>query len=81
LWKSLRSQKQRCCTTRARPNRRPCPWTLNTGIRHPATGECWDGKGEQRQWLRTALLNQGYAVGQLKPENPLEPAVDAQSEA
>lgn len=34
--------------------------------RHPVTGETWDGQGEHPQWLRDALLKEGYTVDALK---------------
>jgi DNA-binding protein H-NS len=34
--------------------------------RHPVTGETWDGAGSHPQWLRDALLKQGYTVDQLR---------------
>jgi DNA-binding protein H-NS len=34
--------------------------------RHPVTGETWDGQGEHPQWLRDALLKEGYTVEALK---------------
>lgn len=36
--------------------------------RHPLTGETWDGQGEHPEWLRKALLKEGYRVEELKPE-------------
>jgi DNA-binding protein H-NS len=43
--------------------------------RHPVTGETWDGQGEHPQWLRDALLKEGYTVDALKravSEGPAE---------
>lgn len=34
--------------------------------RHPATGEGWDGNGAHPQWLRDALLKEGYTVAELR---------------
>jgi len=34
--------------------------------RHPVSGETWDGQGEHPQWLRDALLKEGYTVESLK---------------
>jgi DNA-binding protein H-NS len=34
--------------------------------RHPVSGETWDGQGEHPQWLRDALLKEGYTVDALK---------------
>ena len=35
--------------------------------RHPETGDTWDGVGPHPQWLRDALLKEGFTVEQLKP--------------
>jgi DNA-binding protein H-NS len=34
--------------------------------RHPRSGEVWDGQGEHPQWLRDALLKEGYTVDELR---------------
>jgi len=34
--------------------------------RHPVTGETWDGQGAHPEWLRKALLNDGYTVSELR---------------
>lgn len=34
--------------------------------RHPVSGDTWDGQGEHPQWLRDALLKEGYTVDALK---------------
>lgn len=34
--------------------------------RHPVHGATWDGQGEHPQWLRDALLKEGYTVDELK---------------
>ena len=34
--------------------------------RHPVSGHTWDGQGEHPEWLREALLKQGYTVDELK---------------
>jgi len=46
----------------------PAPAPVPTGIRyrHPVSGEIWDGQGEHPQWLRDALLKEGYTVEELK---------------
>lgn len=36
--------------------------------RHPVTGDTWDGNGAHPQWLRDALLKEGFTVEQLKPQ-------------
>lgn len=40
--------------------------------RHPVSGLCWDGQGSQPEWLRMALLREGYTVEELR--RGLEPA-------
>jgi DNA-binding protein H-NS len=40
--------------------------------RHPQSGETWDGIGPHPQWLRDALLKEGFTVDQLKPA-PTDP--------
>jgi len=46
----------------------PAPAPAPTGIRyrHPVSGEIWDGQGEHPQWLRDALLKEGYTVEELR---------------
>lgn len=34
---------------------------------HPATDDSWDGTGPQPEWLRQALLRDGYRVADLLP--------------
>jgi DNA-binding protein H-NS len=34
--------------------------------RHPKTGEGWNGDGAHPQWLRDALLKEGYTVAELR---------------
>jgi DNA-binding protein H-NS len=34
--------------------------------RHPVTAETWDGDGLQPDWLRRALLQEGYTVAELR---------------
>lgn len=33
---------------------------------HPVSGETWNGQGAQPQWLREALLREGYTVDELR---------------
>jgi DNA-binding protein H-NS len=35
-------------------------------VRHPVSGQTWDGQGPQPQWLRDALLKEGYTPQQLR---------------
>lgn len=39
---------------------------LPVRYRHPVSGQTWDGRGEHPEWLREALLKQGYTVDELK---------------
>lgn len=41
--------------------------------RHPVSGETWDGQGPHPDWLRKALLQEGYRVDELRPPSA-EPA-------
>jgi DNA-binding protein H-NS len=34
--------------------------------RHPGTGDTWNGEGAHPQWLRDALLKEGFTVEQLR---------------
>jgi DNA-binding protein H-NS len=38
------------------------PPTLTIKYRHPKSGETWDGSGPHPDWLRHALLSEGYRV-------------------
>ena len=49
------------------PERRVAPIPLEVKYRHPKTGEEWDGAGDQPQWLRQALLKEGYLLSELAP--------------
>ena len=40
---------------------------LEIRYRHPVTHEVWDGQGSQPQWLRDALIKEGYTVDELRP--------------
>lgn len=35
--------------------------------RHPRSGDTWDGSGAHPQWLRDALLKEGFTVDELRP--------------
>lgn len=48
------------------PRKTPPPGYVK--YRHPVTGETWDGDGEHPEWLRKALLKEGYRVVELKPD-------------
>jgi len=34
--------------------------------RHPVSGNTWDGKGKQPDWLRLALTKEGYTVEEIR---------------
>ncbi|MBL0719345.1 H-NS histone family protein [Piscinibacter sp. Jin2] len=36
--------------------------------RHPRSGETWDGQGSQPDWLKQALLREGFLVEELRIE-------------
>lgn len=38
--------------------------------RHPVLGLTWDGRGVQPQWLRDAVLQEGYLLYQLRCAGP-----------
>jgi DNA-binding protein H-NS len=38
--------------------------------RHPVLGLTWDGRGVQPQWLRDAVLQEGYLLHQLRCSGP-----------
>jgi DNA-binding protein H-NS len=42
--------------------------------RHPVSGETWDGQGSQPQWLKEALLREGYTVQELRTAAPAQAA-------
>lgn len=50
------------------PPRPPAPAPVNKRYRHPVSGECWNGIGAQPDWLRHALLKEGYTVDELRPD-------------
>ena len=39
---------------------------LSKSYRHPITGETWDGAGYQPDWLKRALLAEGYRPQELR---------------
>jgi DNA-binding protein H-NS len=47
--------------------------------RHPVTLEVWDGNGLQPQWLREALIKEGYTVNELRPVAMPEVSTEATS--
>lgn len=48
------------------PAPRPKPAPTGPRYRHPVTHEAWDGEGPQPDWLRQALLREGYTVEELR---------------
>ncbi|WP_088287228.1 H-NS family nucleoid-associated regulatory protein [Ideonella sp. A 288] len=47
----------------------PPPPAPPVKYRHPKTGDTWDGLGPHPDWLRHALLKEGYTVAELSPAN------------
>jgi DNA-binding protein H-NS len=45
----------------------PSPRKPRIKYQHPKTGETWDGEGQHPEWLRHALLKEGYMVSELAP--------------
>lgn len=45
---------------------RPPPPPPTVRYRHPITQDEWDGEGGQPEWLRMALLREGYTVDELR---------------
>ncbi len=41
---------------------------LPVRYRHPVSGEEWDGIGRQPDWLRHALIKEGYTVEEIRVE-------------
>jgi DNA-binding protein H-NS len=53
------------------PPQRPVPAVAAAArYRHPISGAKWNGDGPQPQWLREALLYEGYTVDQLRVRAP-----------
>ena len=50
------------------PEAAPAPEVVK--YRHPVSGETWNGIGPHPDWLRRALLQEGYRVDELKPPSP-----------
>ncbi len=50
--------------------RGPMPSTANKSpsilYKHPVSGEQWDGRGKQPDWLRLALTKEGYTVEEIR---------------
>ncbi len=45
---------------------RPVPVPASPKYRHPTTGDTWNGLGPQPDWLRLALIKEGFTVEQLR---------------
>lgn len=39
---------------------------ISPRYRHPTRGFTWDGRGRQPQWLRDAVLHEGYLLAQMR---------------
>ncbi len=48
------------------PVAEPAPPPKGPKYRHPLSGDTWDGEGSQPQWLRDALIREGYLVEELR---------------
>lgn len=44
----------------------PKPVIKTPRYRHPVTHDEWNGEGPQPEWLRRALLREGYTVDELR---------------
>lgn len=49
---------------KAKPPEQQAP--ASPKYRHPTTGATWDGQGPQPEWLRNALLKEGFTVEHLR---------------
>ncbi|MGY0194481.1 H-NS histone family protein [Leptothrix sp. BB-4] len=49
--------------------------------RHPVSGDTWDGRGSQPDWLRQALIREGYTVDELRVAAPAEQSTGADPSA
>lgn len=58
-------------TAAVAPPPEPVPAVIK--YRHPVSGDTWDGIGPHPDWLRKALLKEGYRVDELRPP-PADPA-------
>ncbi len=45
--------------------------------RHPVSGQTWDGSGSQPDWLKQALIREGYTVDELRCVTPEAGGLDA----
>ncbi|AKJ30232.1 H-NS family nucleoid-associated regulatory protein [Caldimonas brevitalea] len=52
----------------------PAPVDDVVRYRHPLSGEVWNGHGSQPEWLRRALLTEGYTVAELRVAEGESPA-------
>jgi DNA-binding protein H-NS len=62
----ISAEEIRGAPTDIAPPRRP-----KIKYQHPKTGETWDGEGPHPDWLRHALLKEGYMVSELAPSESL----------
>ena len=53
-------------TNASRPDLDPVSPERVARYRHPVTGEEWDGVGKQPDWLRQALIKEGYTVEEIR---------------
>jgi DNA-binding protein H-NS len=77
-------QPSELASIEAQPAPSPAPAApTRPRYRHPVSGETWDGEGSQPQWLRHALLKEGYLVEELRlpADAALDPADTAPAAA
>ena len=59
------SREELSVVPEASPSSTP-PADLPPKYRHPISGDTWDGVGAHPDWLRKALLQEGYRVAELR---------------
>lgn len=55
----------------------PLPASSEAKYRHPVSGEAWDGVGSQPEWLKNALVKEGFLVEELRVQSAAPEAVAA----
>ena len=58
---------------RVRPRRAVVQAPAEIKYRHPVSGDTWDGQGPQPDWLRRALLREGFTVEELRQAAQVTP--------
>jgi DNA-binding protein H-NS len=73
----LRSRKGAVLDTHQKSKAIP---TVQIKYRHPVNGATWDGQGSQPDWLKQALLKEGYTVRELKNEHYVDHSAEHATE-